>query len=88
MDPELKSLLEQNLAVAQETNEILKTMQRRAVWGFWGRVVFWIVVVILPLFFLPYFFQKYLDTLTSAISGDGTTTDYNIDDLQKLLGNQ
>jgi hypothetical protein len=88
MDPELKKLLEENLKVSQETNVLLKDMKRRALWAMWGKIVFWVVVIILPLFFLPYFFQQYLNTLQSALSGGGgDTTNYNIGDFQKLLGN-
>jgi len=62
MDPELKQLLTQIHALSEENHRILRDMRRAQVWGFVGKVIFWIVVIIIPLFFLA----PYLSNLPSA----------------------
>ena len=49
MDPELKRLLDENLALAKENNEMLRAMKRRAQWSLLGQVVFWGLFVVAPL---------------------------------------
>ena len=77
MDPELKSLLEENLRVSKETNELLRSMNRQAWWGFAGRVVLWILVIVLPLLLLPMIINQFLGAYTG-------TGDFNIEELQQL----
>lgn len=81
MDAELKSLVEENLRLAQENNEILRSMKRRAQWGLIGQVVFWVLFVIAPLIFL----WGYLGPLMNAVNGDFGTGGMNAQDLQNLL---
>lgn len=78
MDAELKSLLEENLRVSKETNELLRSMNRQAWWGFAGRVVLWILVIILPLLLLPMIIGQFLEAYTGS-------SEFNMEELQKLL---
>lgn len=77
MDPELKSLLEENLRVSKETNELLRSMNRQAWWGFAGRVVLWMLVIVLPLLLLPMIINQFLSVYTGS-------ADFNIEELQQL----
>lgn len=45
MDPQEKSLLEQNLAVSKETNELIKKMVSAARWGRAFRVIYWALII-------------------------------------------
>jgi hypothetical protein len=81
MDPELKSLLEQNLQLAQENNKMLRAMKRRANWSLVGQIVFWGLFVIAPLIFV----WGYLGPLMSAINGGDPSQGFNSTDFQKLL---
>ncbi len=80
MDPELKSLLKENLRVAEDTNRILRSMRRQARWGLVGKVILWIVLIIVPLFFLKAYLEPYMELLQGAQGGN--TGGY---DIQKLL---
>lgn len=80
MDPELKTLLEENLRLAQENNQILVTMRRNAQWGLIGKIIFWLLLFVAPLIFV----WGYIGPLMNAVNGSGDST-FNAGDLQNLL---
>ncbi len=82
MDPELKKLLEENLRVANDTNALLRSMNRQAWYGYFIKVVVWVVLIGLSLYFSMMLIGPYLDLLQGTENGE---SGYNIDDLQKLL---
>ncbi len=47
-DDGLKELLEQNLHIAKENNHLLRSMRRTAVYGFVGKILFWIIILGIP----------------------------------------
>lgn len=48
----IEQLLEDTLELAEENNRMLQQIQRTMRWSFWGKLVLWVVVLGLPLFFL------------------------------------
>ncbi len=66
---DLKKLLEENLAVAKDNNRLLREMRRNAILGLVAKVVLWLVVLGVPLFFL----STYIGPLMSAFSGAAPT---------------
>jgi hypothetical protein len=62
MDPETKKLLQEIHALTEDNHHILREMRRAQVWGFFGKIVFWILIVVGPLYFL----LPYLGALPSA----------------------
>ncbi|MDO8623912.1 MAG: hypothetical protein Q7R54_00995 [bacterium] len=62
MDPELKSLLTETLSLAKDNHRMLRAMRRAQVWGFIGKLAFWAVIILVPLYFL----QPYLDLIPST----------------------
>jgi|GEM_PF-1887201 len=46
-DEELKSLLRRNLEVAQDTNHVVRAMNRRAFWGGALKFLWWFVILFL-----------------------------------------
>ncbi len=45
MDPELLSLIKQNLAVSRETLDIMKKMQRAQWWANFFRLIYWFLII-------------------------------------------
>ena len=66
---DMMTLAIENNRLLLENNELLKKMDRRAIRGFWFKVLWFIVLFVLPLLFLPYLFNSYLDSL--KLAGDG-----------------
>ena len=64
-DTHLEELLEENLELAKENNKLLKEMRRNAIIGLIARVVIWLVVLGVPLFFL----STYLGPILGALQG-------------------
>jgi|GEM_PF-641268 len=62
---ELKKLLEENLAVAKDNNRLLREMRRNAILGLIAKIVIWLVLLGVPLFFL----SSYIGPLMEAFSG-------------------
>ncbi len=61
----LEDLLKQNLEVAKQNHKILKRMERNALIGFVLKVLVWLIVLGVPIFFL----SSYFGPLMSALSG-------------------
>ena len=65
MDPDLKSLLEENLALAKQNNKMLRAMRRAGRWSALVRVLWWAFILISTY----YFYQAYLEPLLGSIDG-------------------
>ncbi|MDO8231678.1 MAG: hypothetical protein Q7T37_00540 [bacterium] len=73
MDPELKRILDETHALARDNHRMLRAIRRDQIISFFGKIVFWILLIILPL----YVYQQYLGPIMSKFSvlyGMGTTT--------------
>ena len=87
MDPELKRQLDEIHALARDNHRMLRAIRRDQWLGFIGRIVVWIIVLALPL----YFYQQYLRPLVSKFStttGVTTTGPFGMPtfaELQKLI---
>ena len=88
MDPELKRLLEETHALAKDNHRILRAIRRDHWIGLAGKVLFWIIVLALPL----YFYQQYLQPLVNTFpASTGTSTSHGFfglpttTELQKLI---
>jgi hypothetical protein len=62
---EIKTLLEENIAVTKENNRLLREMRRNAILGLIAKVVIWLVILGVPLFFL----STYLGQLPAGLFG-------------------
>ncbi|MDD5050865.1 MAG: hypothetical protein PHV93_03980 [Candidatus Pacebacteria bacterium] len=72
MDPEIKTLLEKNLALSQENNSLLQKMNRRAKWGTATRVVYWVIILGIT-FGSFYYLQPYINQVISLYSKASST---------------
>ena len=71
MDPELKRVLDETHALAKDNHRMLRAIRRDQWIGFFGKIIIWIVVLILPL----YLYQQYLGPIVSRFSAlSGTET--------------
>jgi len=69
MDPEIKQLIEETHALAQENNRILRAIRRSQWFGFFSKIIIWAIVLLLPL----YLYQQYLQPLISKFSSSTST---------------
>ena len=65
----LTELLEENLKLARDTNRTLHAMRRVALFAFFGKIILWLIVLGVPIFFL----SSYLTPLLERFSSTGTT---------------
>ncbi len=77
MDQELKDLLEENLRVSRETNKILRSLRSQARWSLVGKIILWVALIIVPLYFLIPFINTYMDVLENSAQSNP--------DIQKLI---
>ena len=70
MDPEIKQELTTIHALVKDNHDMLRAIRRAQWYSFWGKVIFWAVVVILP--FLLY--RHYLEPFVSKFAPTGTST--------------
>jgi len=77
MDQELKDLLAENLRVSRETNQMLRSLRNQARWGLVGKIILWVALVVIPLYFILPFINTYMDVLEGSAQSNP--------DLQKLI---
>jgi len=90
IEPELERELEEIHALAKDNHRMLRAIRRGQWMSFFSSIIFWLAVLILPL----YLYQQYLEPFISKISaaaGMSTTTTSNLlhiptfTDIEKLI---
>ena len=66
---QLEVKFEELLEIAEENNEMLRYLKRTTRWSFWGRLLIWIIVLVLPFLLLG----PLLKALVPGISGQSTS---------------
>jgi hypothetical protein len=69
MDDETRRLLRQNLDLAKENNRILRKLRRDAVLGNILRIVWWAILIGVPVYLYLTIFQPYLQELGATYEG-------------------
>lgn len=62
----LEELLRENLRLAQENNSLLRKMRRASLLGFWFKVLFYLVIIGLPIFLYRFYVAEYLHDLQAT----------------------
>ncbi|MFZ2500991.1 MAG: hypothetical protein WAW90_03360 [Minisyncoccia bacterium] len=86
MDPELKRALDEIHALTKDNHQILRAIRRDQWIGFFSKIIFWAVMIIIPF----YAYQQYLQPIISSISSSGTSASNLLNlptstELQKLI---
>lgn len=87
MDPELRRLLEETRALAKDNHSMLRAIRRGQWLSFFGKIIFWAVLLLLPF----YFYQQYIQPTIEKFSTAPATAASNIlglpssADIQKLI---
>lgn len=87
MDPEVKRQLEEIHALSKDNHRMLRTIRRHQMIAVIGKIIFWIILLALPL----YFYQQYIQPLvakfqtTSGITPSGPFGLPTSADIQKLI---
>ena len=89
-DEEMKELLEENLEVAQENNKLLKRMYRNSIIALVAKVLIWLIILGVPLFFLAPYLKPFFSFVTTGEMPEGTGTQRvfgvpSASELQQLL---
>lgn len=69
MDQDIKKLLRRNFELTRENNKLLKKIRRNAIVANVMRLVWWSVIIGVPLFLYHYVLQPYLVDLGAAYQG-------------------
>ncbi len=70
MDPELKRMLDETHALVKDNHRMLRALRRYQLVGFFGKIIIWALVLILPL----YLYQQYLGPLVAKFSAFSETS--------------
>ena len=68
---EIKILLRKNLEIARENNRLLRKIRRSNLYGNIARIIWWAVILGLPVLLYYYFLQPQVQQLTEIYSGVG-----------------
>ena len=63
---ELKRLMEQNAELLKENNVLLKKIHRNAVWVFWLRIAWYILLIGMPFALYFYILEPYFNALGAS----------------------
>lgn len=61
---QIEHQIEELLETAEDNNRLLRSIQRSMRWGFWGRLLVWIIVLALPFIVLGPFLQAVVPGLS------------------------
>jgi hypothetical protein len=79
----LEKLLQKNLEVSEANHKILRRMERNALIGFVFKVIIWLLVLGVPIFFL----STYIAPLLSTVTGDTTSQGlFGLPSVEQLKG--
>lgn len=67
-DEDLDDLVRENLCLAKENNVLLRKIRRAEVLGLWFRVLFFLVVIGVPIFVYKYYLEEYVRDLGASFS--------------------
>jgi hypothetical protein len=62
-DQEIEDLLRENVRLTRENNHILHKLWRAEVTGFWTKVVFYALIIGVPVFIYQFYLQGYVQQL-------------------------
>ena len=65
---EILRLQKENNNLLQENNKLLQKMRRQAVFGFWWRVITFLVLLVLPFALYFYYLKPYIDSAPDDLS--------------------
>lgn len=63
---DLKRMMQKNTALLEENNTLLKKIHRNALWGFWIRIVWYVLLIGLPFALYFYLLEPYFAALGSS----------------------
>lgn len=69
MDPEtaeLRELVEKNVAIAEDTNRLVRGIQRRARWGILFQIIWWLTILGISGATYYYYLQPYVQKVQDA----------------------
>jgi len=66
MDIEIKQLLKKNLELTEQNNRLIKKMRRSAIFGNILMIVWWAVIIGIPVYLYFTFFEPFLVDLQTA----------------------
>lgn len=87
MDPEVKRQLEEIHALTKDNHRMLRTIRRHQMIAIIGKIIFWAIMLALPLYFYQQYVQPFVAKfqMSSGIKPSGPFGLPTSADLQKLI---
>ena len=73
MDPELKRQLDEIRLLVKDNHDMLHAMRRSYWLGFFGKVIFWLVLILSPLYLYQQYIQPFIARYYSPTSAASST---------------
>ena len=87
MDPEIKRQLEEIHALAKDNHQMLRAIRRHQWYGLVTTVIFWLVILIAPLYLYSQYLQPFVSKFQTT-TGTSTSGPFGLPtsaDIQKLI---
>lgn len=65
-DQDIEDLLRENVRLSRENNQILHKLWRAQVTGFWGKILFYALIIGVPVFVYQFYLQGYVAQLRTT----------------------
>lgn len=89
---DIRDLLEENRRLSKENNRLLKQIRRDGILGLVVRVIFWLLILGVPIFFLSSYLAPIVDVVSGKTSGNeipagfwGLPSGVQIDQIQDIF---
>jgi len=81
----IEKLLTENQALLLENNAILKKQEKRAIRGFWLKIVWFAILIGLPIILLPYIMATVMGSMGLPTGGSDTSMSETLRNAQETL---
>jgi hypothetical protein len=87
MDPELKHLMQETLALAKENHRLLKSVRRHQIIETYGKWVLWLILILASAYSFQVYLRPLINTYSKAV-GTSASGPFGLPtsaDIQKLI---
>ncbi|MEK7106712.1 MAG: hypothetical protein AAB899_00810 [Patescibacteria group bacterium] len=88
MEPGQNNLLNETYRLSKENNKMLHSMRRSAFWGGLFKVIFWIVIIVAPIWFYSAYLAPVVESFQNTVNqvqGTGAKAQAQLNGFQEVL---
>lgn len=83
--PHIEKLLTETRALLVENNQLLKKQEKRAIRGFWFKIIWFVVLIVLPIILWPFMISTLMSSMGLSDASYGSDMSQTLKNAQETL---